>query len=201
MMGNLTAYAQRASSYPRTLYVTFNRAPVYDSANYMSAIIRYLPAGDSVQALGASGKFFRITLGERAGYVLAANLSAVRLPVKRAKDGRAARSGMADTAAKAATSAAAKKPEGNARAEKGAARTKQRAVADSSRARTLDAPAVDAERRRPARAVQAQGDRVGAARDSSAASAQRRCRAITKAGTQCSRMTSDSSGYCWQHRK
>lgn len=200
MMGTLTAHAQRASSYPRTLYITFNRAPVYDSANYMSAIIRYLPAGDSVRALGASGKFFRIVLGERSGYVLAANVSAVRPPARRTQGARAVGSETADTASRAAAAAGTKRPVERVRTREGTARTGQRDRADSSRSHASDVPAA-AEQRLPARAMPVQKERVGTAHDSSAVPAPRRCKATTKAGTQCSRMTSDSSGYCWQHRK
>ncbi len=197
MMGTLTAHAQRASSYPRTLYVTFNRAPVYDSANYMSAIIRYLRAGDSVQALGASGKFFRILLPERSGYVLAANMSAVRPSTRRTQGAHAARSETADTAPNAATAAGTKRPAKRVRTPEGTGRG---ARSDSSRSHASDMPSA-VEPQPPVRAMPVQKERVGTAHDSSAAPAQRRCKATTKAGTQCSRMTSDSSGYCWQHRK
>jgi hypothetical protein len=47
------------------------------------------------------------------------------------------------------------------------------------------------------------GDGSGGSSRRSSASQQesQQCKAITKAGKRCSRMTTDPSGYCWQHKK
>ncbi len=62
------------ATFPRMMYVTFDNTPVYDSASYLSNVIADLRRGDSVEALAAENKFYRITIQGRDGYLLKANV-------------------------------------------------------------------------------------------------------------------------------
>jgi hypothetical protein len=137
-----------AQSGPRTMYVTYNDAPLYDSASYMSTILTRIAIGDSVTMTGRHGPFARILYRDRAGYLLLANLGT--LPPKGTR--HAARPG----------------PE-----------------RDSSRSGSADTSDRDA---RPV------------PRTSGDTTLRVRCRGVTRSGKQCTRMTSDPSGYCWQHK-
>jgi len=66
--------AQSPAKLPRMMYVTFDNTPVYDSASYLSNVIADLRRGDSVEALAADKKFYRITIQGRDGYLLKANV-------------------------------------------------------------------------------------------------------------------------------
>ncbi len=84
-------YSQSSASYPKILYVIYDGAPVYDSADHMSAIVGELRLGDSIQALAASGRYYRIRFGEREGYLYWSNVQPDR-PAggeKRARKARA----------------------------------------------------------------------------------------------------------------
>jgi hypothetical protein len=74
----LTSAAHAQARYPRTLYVTFDRAPVYDSASYLSNIAGELRIGDSVTVLGSAKKFFRILFNGGERYILGANIGEKR---------------------------------------------------------------------------------------------------------------------------
>jgi hypothetical protein len=76
------------SSYPRTMYITYDHTPVYDSASYMSLLVGDLQVGDSVQVLGVSNKFYRIGMGTREGYVLWSNISPDHSSGASTKDGK-----------------------------------------------------------------------------------------------------------------
>jgi hypothetical protein len=63
------------TSYPRTMYVAYQRAPLYESADYLSSIIGELKRGDSILVVGAEKKFFRVEHAGRTGFVLGSNLT------------------------------------------------------------------------------------------------------------------------------
>jgi hypothetical protein len=82
--------SQKRAVYPRTMYVSYDRAPVYAEADYTSEIIGTLRLRDSVAVLASQGKYFQISLGGRRGYVLWSNMSAAAVKVK---GGKGAKSG------------------------------------------------------------------------------------------------------------
>lgn len=65
------------TGYPRTMYVGYQRAPLYESADYLSTIIGELGRGDSIIVLGVEKKFFRVDYAGRTGFVLGSNLTPV----------------------------------------------------------------------------------------------------------------------------
>lgn len=67
------AFAQ--TQYPRTMYVAFDKAPLYDSADYLAPVSAELALGDSIRVMGTAGKFFQVEHAGRVGYVLGANLT------------------------------------------------------------------------------------------------------------------------------
>jgi uncharacterized protein YgiM (DUF1202 family) len=144
------ALAQKVGKLPRTMYVTFDHTPLYDSASYLSEIVADLRRGDSVQVNAATGKFYRIAMEGKEGYLLVTNVSE-RRPTTRGE-------------AKPDTSS----PPGATRAGGSSPAARGRSGKPASPASEI-------------------------------ASVQ--CRAITKSGKQCSRMTSDPSGLCWQHKR
>ena len=140
--------AQKPEKFPRTMYVTFDHTPLYDSASYLANIVADLRRGDSVQVNAATGKFYRIAMEGKEAYLLATNVS-TRRPAQRGET---------------------KKPDT-------AATPPPLPAGTPEPARRKKTPASGAEQ------------------------ASVRCRAITKSGKQCSRMTSDPSGLCWQHKQ
>jgi hypothetical protein len=172
------AHAQKPAGYPRTLFVTFANAPVYDSASYLSNVAGSLRTGDSITALASLGKFFRISFNGREGYVLGANVAAKK---PAATHGAAKKS----TADRAGTAAGARpsEPDGT-----GVLVRMRVEVHESS------PPANTSGQDVPADSARATG--------SAGTSAQsQQCSGVTKSGNRCSRMTFDPSGYCWQHKK
>ncbi len=160
--------SSRGAGMPRTMYVTFDRAPMYDSATYLSTILATLQRGDSVVVTGRSGTFLEVVHGERRGYVLAANL------------GTAPPKGAAPRKARAT----------EATPEAGSTTTGTSGASTSTTTGTATSST-------PSAATS--GSTGSGGKKEEAATVQ--CRAITKSGKQCSRRTSDPSGYCWQHKK
>jgi hypothetical protein len=140
--------------YPRTMYVSFDRTPVYAGADYRSEIIDTLRLHDSVAVIASQTKYFQVSMGGKTGYILWSNLSESIPRVAREKGVKA------QTARKGGTGGPA--ASGN------------------------DAPAA------PVVAPEQTQSR--------SKSDLPQCKAITKAGKQCSRRASDTSGYCWQHK-
>lgn len=140
--------AQEPKPFPRTMYITFDHTPAYDSASYLANIVGDLRRGDSVRVVAMNQKFYCIVMGGKEAYVLVTNIGD-EIPSSR------------------------------------------RATAS----RPSDAPA-----RKP-RATSAGSNDGKSAGSSTRAATSVQCRAMTKSGKQCSRMTNDPSGYCWQHKK
>lgn len=167
--------AVRAQTPQRIGVITYDRAPLYDSANYMSPIIGTLRKGDTIGVLAVVGKYYRTEHRRRFGYVLAANV--VLRPVSTVP---------AAAPANTAPVPAATNPP--AARDTGRVGLRTDRVADSAAARP----------RRTRRAADTGTTRRGA--DSGSAAAQHQCTATTKAGRRCTRATADASGLCWQHR-
>jgi hypothetical protein len=72
---SLAAQTGGSTQAPRTMFVTYDRAHLYDSASYLSNVLDTLPLGDSVIVTGRSGDYLKVTHGNRTGYVLASNLA------------------------------------------------------------------------------------------------------------------------------
>lgn len=87
MLCAVFARAQPSQTYPCTMFVIYNGAEIYDSATYKSAVIGKTRIGDSIRVLGVGGRYYRIAVGEREGYILWSNLSG-KAPVKKDKAGR-----------------------------------------------------------------------------------------------------------------
>ncbi|HVZ40435.1 MAG TPA: hypothetical protein VHI13_14245 [Candidatus Kapabacteria bacterium] len=201
MVVTLPAYIRAqpgSTAHPRTMVVAYNGSPVYDSASYLSTILGDLALGDTIHVIGTSGKFLRITYHGRHAYVLAANVKSER------PQGSKRAAGNPGSTLRDSTAVPASR------------RTVPSSVPDTSLApatasHASDSPAVH--RSAPPAAGGSAGtgsigagtDAAGPARSTGngadAAAAQTRCRAVTRSGKRCSRMTSDPSGYCWQHRK
>lgn len=149
--------------YPRTMYVSFDRTPVYAGADYRSEIIDTLRLKDSVAVIASQSKYFQVSMGGKTGYVLWSNLSeSIPKGGKKGKGGKARKVAAEEPAAPGndAPAAASALPE-QAHNEVKAGGTSTRSPAES----TLP-----------------------------------QCKATTKSGKQCSRRSSDTSGYCWQHK-
>lgn len=186
----LAAYAQKG--YPRILYVTYDGALVYDSTSYLSSVLGELRRGDSVSALASEKKFFRISFGGREGYVLGSNLSEKK-PALGKKEGATKRAPTIDAGEKVIADSV-----------RGVDRSR---IADSL-ARRPDAAhkSDDTERRKresgegaqttEGKRSESKEEQSGSAKESS-----QQCRATTKSGKRCSRMTIDRSGFCWQHKE
>ena len=80
----LGSVAVAQTGYPRTMYVAFDKAPMYDSADYLSPVSAELELGDSVRVIASEKKFFRIEYAGREGFVLGSNLT-LAVPKRRAK--------------------------------------------------------------------------------------------------------------------
>jgi hypothetical protein len=61
--------------YPRTMYVSFDRTPVYAAADYHSEVIDTLRLHDSVGVIAARGKYFQVSMGGKTGFILWSNLA------------------------------------------------------------------------------------------------------------------------------
>lgn len=166
-----TLRAQPRASYPAIMYVTYDGAPLYDSAHHMSAVLEELHLGDSILVLGIAGKFYRVERGERQGFLYWANIAAEKPKVKGKKKSPARK----NTGATAEQAGKKEQPAG----------AHQQSSADPIADSTAAVSSGTGKDRKP-RARESQGPR---------------CRGITKSGGQCSRIATDPSGYCWQHRK
>lgn len=164
--------AQPRASYPATMYVTYDGAPLYDSAHHMSAVLEELPFGDSIRVLGVTGKFYRVERGEREGFLYWANIAAEKPKVKGKKKSPAKK--------RTATTAEPGKEKG----EQTAGTDRQSSTDPLADSTAAVSSGTGKDRKRRTR--ESQGPR---------------CRGITKSGGQCSRIATDPSGYCWQHRK
>jgi hypothetical protein len=182
MLGGCAAilHSQSPATYPRTMYVIYDGAPVYDSANHMSSVLGELRLGDSIRVLGVAGKFYRVGHGEREGFLYWSNIAPER-PKGKAKG-------------KNGTGSRTKKEKKGKREKKEAADTGPASELSDS---TPSGEALPSSRD-SASAVSSgtEADRPRADHSKGV-----RCRAITKAGRQCSRTATDPSGYCWQHGK
>ncbi len=166
--------AQPRASYPATMYVTYDGAPLYDSAHHMSAVLEELPLGDSILVLGTAGKFYRVQRGERQGFLYWANIAAEK-PKGKGRRKSPARKKTGTTATPEPAGEKQGQPAGTGQG------SPDDTIADSTAAVSSGTGK----------------DRKPRARESQGA----RCRGITRSGGQCSRIATDPSGYCWQHRK
>jgi|GEM_PF-2542106 len=151
--------AQPSGRFPRIMYVIFDEAPAYDSADFRSNIVARLHLRDSIRVLGVVGKYYRVAATAGENFVLWSNLG-------NDPPGRDVRTGM-----------------------------QRRAAGKEGRKIPATGMMVDSSE---ANAVSSESSASGS-RKKGMKGAQ--CRAVTKSGRQCSRSTTDSSGYCWQHRK
>ncbi|MBS1913686.1 MAG: hypothetical protein JST22_16990 [Bacteroidetes bacterium] len=199
MVVTLPAYVQAqqgSTAHPRTLFVAYNGSPVYDSASYLSTILGDLALGDTVHVIGTSGKFLRILYHGRRAYVLAANVKSG--PPQRSR-GATGNSGSALRDSTATPRRKAPPPVPDTSATPSVAPH----AWDSSAARRIERPQA-ADGGTPGigtGGAGADGASPAGTAGSGTNAAQTQCRAVTRSGKRCSRMTSDPSGYCWQHRK
>jgi hypothetical protein len=98
--------------YPRTMYVSFDRTPIYAGADYHSEVIDTLRLHDSVGVIGTRGKYFQVSMGGKTGFILWSNL-AENLPKGKGKGGKAVKAQAVEPvpSAKAPPSAAVAAPE------------------------------------------------------------------------------------------
>jgi len=182
----LAAHAQKG--YPRTLYVIYDGALVYDSASYLSPVLGELRSGDSVSVQGSEKKFFRIAFADREGYILGVNVAEKKPAAGKVVSG--------------------KSKKGGARKKESAVMERRASISDSTRQVSDGAiPLTDSLARKGA--ASPDGEQPGEPKkrrsessgsESSESKAQQ-CRATTKSGKRCSRTTSDPSGFCWQHKE
>lgn len=167
----ISAYAQPSHTYPCTLFVIYNGAEIYDSATYKSAVIGRTRIGDSIRVLGIGGRYYRITAGEREGYILWSNLSSKVPKKKKAPSGkRTGKAGRSETPGKA-TAPQWKKD----------SIPQELRTTDSSNTGTGKKVSSEATGKPASGKVETQ------------------CRATTRSGQRCTRLTGNPSGYCWQH--
>ena len=194
--------AQQPGSYPRTMYTSYDKAPIYRSADYLSEITGHLRLGDSVQVLASEGKYFRISTGDGAGFVLWSNLSIQRAEGKKTKKTPSRKDLPAAAGDVRRSPEPVHSPSGTTMVTNRVDSTEsgQDAVGGDPGDRPAPAAAPTGNAPDEPRAARKKSSSAGAS-SSGKTSERPQCTALTKAGKQCSRRAADNSSYCWQHNR